>query len=260
MDRPKEQVAVVTGGANGIGRGIALRLAQDGISVGIIDNDAEACDRVESEIRGPGGKAIALQADVSSLTDMTHAMEKLTAEFGPPTLAVHSAAVMPTGTILETTESDWDRAHLVNVKGAFLLCKLVLPHMLQSKIGSIVFISSITGISGLPGLAAYSSTKGALLALSRALAIDYARDGIRVNSVAPGTIDSPMLAAFAAAQADPDATRKRFDEVQPRGRVGTIEEVADVVAFLLSSKASFINGATISVDGGMSIKSEQPRI
>jgi 2-keto-3-deoxy-L-fuconate dehydrogenase len=190
---------------------------------------------------------------------MVRAVEQLTEHLGPPTVAVHSAAIMPTGTILETTEAQWTRVHEVNVKGAYLMCKEVLPHMLRIRQGSIVFISSITGLNGLPGLAAYSSTKGALISLARALAIDYARDGIRVNSVAPGTIDSPMLQEFVVAQADPDGTRKAFDEVQPRGRVGTIDEVANLVAFLASEDSSLINGAAIPVDGGMSIKSEQPR-
>jgi NAD(P)-dependent dehydrogenase (short-subunit alcohol dehydrogenase family) len=259
VDHREEKIAVVTGGANGIGRGIALRLARDGIAVGILDCDAEACYRVQSEILECGGRGMALAADVGSNAATADAIEKLATHLGPPNLAVHSAAVMPSGTILETTEMEWDKAHSVNVRGAFLLCKSILPYMLRLKKGSIVFISSITGVNGLPGLAAYSSTKGALLALARAMAIDYARDGIRVNSVAPGTIDSPMLHAFVATQSDPEATRKRFDEVQPRGRVGTIAEVANVVAFLLSDESSFISGATICVDGGMSVRSEQPR-
>jgi NAD(P)-dependent dehydrogenase (short-subunit alcohol dehydrogenase family) len=254
------RTAVVTGAANGIGCGVALRLAQDGAAVGILDCDAEGCNRIVSEITRRGGRAMKLAVDVSDPTAMVESIERLAASFGSPTLAIHSAAVMPTGAIVETSVAEWDRVHAVNVRGAYLLCKEVIPHMLRSGHGSIIFMASITGINGLPGLAAYSSTKGALIALSRALAIDYARDGIRVNAVAPGTIDSPMLHRFIAAQADSEKTRRAFDEVQPRGRIGTIEEIANVVAFLASDEASLISGATLTVDGGMSIKSDQPRM
>lgn len=259
MGQLESRIALVTGAGNGIGRGVALRLSREGAAIGVLDCDDIGCRRVAGEIRASCGKAVALHADVSDSAAVVRAVEQLADHFGPPTLAVHSAAIMPTGTILETTEAQWDRVHEVNVRGAYLMCREVLPHMLRVRQGSIVFISSITGLNGLPGLAAYSSTKGALISLARALAIDHARDGIRVNSIAPGTIDSPMLQAFVAAQNDPEGTRKVFDEVQPRGRVGTIDEVANLVAFLASEESSLINGAAVPVDGGMSIKSEQPQ-
>jgi len=148
----------------------------------------------------------------------------------------------------------------VNVKGAYLTSREVIPHMRQAGGGSIILMASITGTNGLPGLAAYSGTKGALISLARAMAIDYAREGIRVNSVSPGTIDSPLLHSFVAAQQDPEETRRAFDEVQPRGRVGTIEEVANVFLFLASDLSSFVSGANYAVDGGASVKGDQPRI
>jgi NAD(P)-dependent dehydrogenase (short-subunit alcohol dehydrogenase family) len=254
------RTAVVTGAANGIGRGIATRLAREGAAIGILDQDAAGCHSVCREIRDSGGHAMTLVADVSDAGAVERAIRGLAEKLGPPTLAVHSAAIMPTGTILETDEPEWERVYAVNVKGAYLLCRGVIPYMLRAGRGSIIFMASITGVNGLPGLAAYSSTKGALIALSRALAIDHARNGIRVNAVAPGTIDSPMLHGFVAAQGNPQETRRVFDEVQPRGRIGTIEEVANVVAFLASDESSLISGATLAADGGMSIKSEQPRM
>lgn len=254
------RTAVVTGAGNGIGRGIALRLARDGAAVGILDNDAMGCEQVLHTIMEFGGKGIALPADVSNPAEMKHAIRQLDAACGAPTLAVHSAGIMPTGTLLETSEKDWDRVYAVNVKGAFLMSKEVIPHMLREKKGSIILVSSITGVIGMPGLAAYSSTKGALISFARALAIDYAREGIRVNSIAPGTIDSSMLHDFVAAQKDPEQTRKMFDDIQPRGSVGTIEEVVNLVAFLASDESSLINGANVPVDGGMSIKGQQPRL
>jgi NAD(P)-dependent dehydrogenase (short-subunit alcohol dehydrogenase family) len=260
MMRLDERIAIVTGAGNGIGRGIAIRLAAEGAAIGVLDCDGAACILVGHEIEAAGGKALPLPADVSDASAVEDAIGKLTAAFGPPTIAVHAAGVMPTGTILETSESNWDHAHSVNVKGAFLTCREVIPHMQRAGLGSIILMASITGVNGLPGLAAYSSTKGALIALARALAIDHATQGIRANSIAPGTIDSPMLHEFVAAQADPDRTRRAFDEVQPRGRIGTINEVVNVVAFLASEESSLISGANLSVDGGMSIKGEQPRL
>jgi NAD(P)-dependent dehydrogenase (short-subunit alcohol dehydrogenase family) len=254
------RIAIVTGAGNGIGRGIAIRLAAEGAAIGVLDCDGAACILVGQEIEAAGGMALPLPADVSDGSAVEFAIRKLTASFGPPTIAVHTAGVMPTGTILETSELDWDRAHSVNVKGAFLICREVIPHMQRAALGSIILMASITGVNGLPGLAAYSSSKGALIALARALAIDHASQGIRANSIAPGTIDSPMLHQFVATQTDPDRTRRAFDEVQPRGYVGTINEVVNVVAFLASEESSLISGANLCVDGGMSIKGEQPRL
>jgi 2-keto-3-deoxy-L-fuconate dehydrogenase len=125
--------------------------------------------------------------------------------------------------------------------------------------GSIIHMASVTGLRGLPGIAAYSATKGGLIALARAMSTDYARLGIRVNAVSPGTIDSPMLHDFAAAQSDPLAIRKQFDEMHPIGRVGTIEEVANVFVFLASDESSFVTGSNYEVDGGLSSKGEQPQ-
>jgi NAD(P)-dependent dehydrogenase (short-subunit alcohol dehydrogenase family) len=159
------RIGIVTGAGNGIGRGVALRLAADGAAVGILDCDGEAGRRVAREILNAGGRAIPLTTDVSDAAAVEHAIQELTANFGPPTVAVHSAGIMPTGTILETSESDWDRAHAVNVKGAFLVCREAIPHMQKAGIGSIILMASITGVNGLPGLAACSSTKGALIAL-----------------------------------------------------------------------------------------------
>jgi NAD(P)-dependent dehydrogenase (short-subunit alcohol dehydrogenase family) len=254
------KISLITGAANGIGRGIALRFAEEGAAVGVLDVDQEACRRVADEITRAGGRALPLPADVSNAKEIGAAVRDLTERHGPPTVLVHNAAVMPAGTIDETAEPDWDRAFAVNAKGAYLTCREVVPLMRRAGGGSIVLMASITGVNGLPGLAAYSATKGALISLARAMAIDHAREGIRINSVSPGTIDSPMLHNFAAAQKDPEQTRRAFDEVHPVGRVGTIEEVANVFVFLASDQASFVTGANYSVDGGASVKGEQPRL
>jgi NAD(P)-dependent dehydrogenase (short-subunit alcohol dehydrogenase family) len=132
----------------------------------------------------------------------------------------------------------------------------VVPLMRSAGGGSIILMASATGINGLPGLAAYSATKGTLISLARAMAIDYARDGIRVNSVSPGTIDSPMPHDFVAIQEDPEQTREAFDEMHPIRRVGAVEEVANVFAFLASEQSCFVTGPNYTIDGGLSVRGE----
>jgi NAD(P)-dependent dehydrogenase (short-subunit alcohol dehydrogenase family) len=254
------KVALVTGGGNGIGRGIALQMAKDGAAVGVLDRDPEACHRVATSISEAGQHAIALPADVSNAAAVNEAVRKLADAFGAVTVLAHTAGIMPEGTIDNTSEGDWDRVFSVNVKGAYLTCREVIPHMRRAGGGSIILMASITGVNGFPGLAAYSSTKGALIALARAVAIDHAQEAIRANSVSPGTIDSPMLHEFVAKQADPKRTREAFDEIQPRGRVGTIDEVVNVVTFLASDLSTLVSGTNIIVDGGASVKGDQPRL
>jgi NAD(P)-dependent dehydrogenase (short-subunit alcohol dehydrogenase family) len=228
--------------------------------VGVLDLDPARCQQVADEINAAGGQALAVPADVSVRAQVEAAVQALVQAFGPPTVLVHNAAIMPTGCIDETPEADWDRVFAVNARGAYTTSHAVVPLMRAAGGGSIIFMGSITGVSGVPGLAAYSATKGALIALARAMAIDHARDGIRVNSVSPGTIDSPMMHDFCAAQSDPEATRRAFNELYPRGRVGTIDEVASVFVFLASDQASFVTGANYLVDGGMTVKGAQPRL
>ena len=256
----ESKVALVTGGANGIGRGIAVRLAEEGAAVGILDRDEAACRRTVESLTGAGHRAAALPADVSNAASVRQAVAHLTSIFGIPTVLVHTAGVMPTGTVEETTEEDWDRVYAINVKGAYFTCRELIPLMRQEGGGAVILIASITGVNGFPGLAAYSSTKGALIALARAMAIDHAKENIRVNSVSPGTINSPMLHDFVAKQPNPQRTMDAFHSIQPRGRVGTIEEVANVVAFLASDQATLVSGANLCVDGAMSVKGEQPSL
>jgi NAD(P)-dependent dehydrogenase (short-subunit alcohol dehydrogenase family) len=260
MNQLSGKVALVTGGGNGIGRGIALRLAKEGAAVGVLDWDVAGCQETVEFISGGGERALAIPGDVSDSETVRRAVRELTTTFGLPNVLVHTAGVMPTGIIERTSEENWDRVYDVNVKGAYLTCREMIPLIRRAGGGSIVLVASITGVNGFPGLAAYSGTKGALIALARAMAIDHAREGIRVNAISPGTIDSPMLHDFAAKQPNPERTLESFNQIQPRGRVGTIEEVVNVVNFLASDQASFVSGANIIVDGGMSVKGEQPSV
>lgn len=259
MDRLKGKVALVTGAGRGIGRGVALKFAAEGACVGVLDLDEAAAQSVVAAIAAMGGQAVALPASVADEDDVERAVARLRNTFGLIDVLVNNAAVMPAGRLHETTPADFDRCIAVNLRGAYLVSRAVIPQMIELRQGSIIHMSSVTGVIGLPGLAVYSATKGSLIALARAMSTDYARLGIRVNTVAPGTIDSPMLHDFLAAQSAPEHLRRAFDEIHPIGRIGTIEEVANVCLFLASDEASFVTGANYQVDGGISVKGEQPQ-
>jgi len=253
------KVAIITGSARGIGRGIALRFAREGAKVGILDLDLVQCQAVVDDIKAAGGDGLALAADITDETQVDHIVTQMRQQFGVVNVLVNNAAVMPAGPLHLTTPADFDRCIAVNLRGTYLMCRAVIPGMLEIGKGSIIHMSSVTGILGLPGLAAYSATKAGLSGLARAMSTDYARQGIRINAVAPGTIDSPMLHDFLAAQQNPEPLRRQFDNMHPIGRVGQIDEVASVFVFLASDESSFVTGATYTVDGGLSVKGEQPQ-
>jgi NAD(P)-dependent dehydrogenase (short-subunit alcohol dehydrogenase family) len=259
MNRLADKVALVTGSAGGIGRGIAIRFAQEGAKVGVLDLSNAVSQKVVDEIEAFGGQALALEADISQEHDVEKVVAQIRDSFGPVNVLVNNAAVMPSGRLHETSPADFDRCLNVNLRGTYLVSRAVIPDMLKLRNGSIIHMASVTAILGLPGLAAYSATKGALVALARAMSTDYARFGIRINAVSPGTIDSPMLHDFIADQSDPEYYRRAFDEMHPIGRVGTIDEVASVFVFLASDESSFVTGANYEVDGGLGVKGEQPQ-
>ncbi|MEZ4631375.1 MAG: SDR family oxidoreductase [Deinococcales bacterium] len=259
MKRLDQKIALISGAAAGIGRGIALAFAAEGAKVGVLDLDQSRCQAVVDEIKTQGGKALALAADISNPISIETALSKLKKHFGPVEILVNNAAIMPSGALHETDWQAIQRCVSVNLLGSVALSRAIIPDMLAQARGSIIHMASVTGMLGLPGLAIYSATKGALISLARAMSTDYAKKGIRVNSVSPGTIDSPMLHAFLAEQNQGKVLRKAFDEMHPIGRIGTIEEVAKVFIFLASDEASFVTGANYTVDGGLSVRGEQPQ-
>jgi NAD(P)-dependent dehydrogenase (short-subunit alcohol dehydrogenase family) len=257
--RLRDKVSLVTGAGGGIGRGIAMRFAREGAAVGVLDVSADAAAAAAREINGGDGRALALACDLRRPEAVSAAVASLTRRFGPVDIVVNNAAVMPGGTLHQTPLEDWDAVFDVNVRGAYLVNREVIPSMIERRTGSIIHMASVTGLLGLPGIAAYSATKAALIGLTRAMSTDYAKFGIRVNSVSPGTIDSPMLHAFVARHIDQGRIRREFDQMHPVGRVGQIDEVASVFVFLASDEASFVTGANYTVDGGLSVKGEQPQ-
>jgi NAD(P)-dependent dehydrogenase (short-subunit alcohol dehydrogenase family) len=232
--------AIVTGGASGIGAATARLFAAEGASVAILD-----CNLPHVE-EGVNGKTAAWQCDVSDSGQVKDAIERAVRRFGEPHILFNNAGIAIRRTVGDSEPEDWDRVMAINVRGAFLCSKFCLPHF--SSGASIIHSASVTGITGVRGRAAYSTAKGALTALTRNMAVDYASRGIRVNCVCPGFVRTPLIRALLE---DPKRT-ERLIGMHPLGRLGEPEDVANAVLFLASSDSAWITGTSLVVDGGFS--------
>ena len=250
--RIQGKTAIVTGGARGIGGAACRKLAREGAAVLVADVlDAEG-ETVAKEIRSSGGRAAYAHLDVSSEAAWAAGVARAVSEFGGVHVHVNNAAIARNEAIEEETIDGWNRILAVNVTGAWLGMKSVLPEMRRAGGGSIVNISSIYGIIGGNGAAAaYHASKGALRTMTKNASIRYAKEKIRVNSVHPGFIETPMIAPFMTSPEGGKSPMATWIETMtPMGRVGTAEEVANLIAFLASDEASYLTGAEVVVDGG----------
>lgn len=242
------RVVLITGAASGIGRAAAEAFAGQGDTVVLVDHDEHRVQAATEALRQAGQRAVAAVVDVSDEARVRRLYDDVVAPLGGMDVLINNAGIdLPGGTLLEDYPVDgWDRVLAVNLRGPFLMMKYGLPWMRRRGGGAIVNCSSVSGIRADFGRAAYNAAKAGLLNLTRNAAIDYARAHIRVNAVAPGTIDTPML------QASPryDLIRASYEELDPMGRFGRPEEVARAMVFLASEAASYITGATLVVDGG----------
>jgi meso-butanediol dehydrogenase / (S,S)-butanediol dehydrogenase / diacetyl reductase len=247
------KVAIVTG-TTGIGRGIAIRLVSGGASVMACGIDAAANRELQGESEA---KRLALRVercDVSDPEQVRAMVAKTVAQFGGLDLIANCAAIHPFGNVVETNPETWDRCIAVNLGSAYLLAHFGIPEIRRRGGGSIVVVASVQGHACQRGVAAYAASKGGLLSFARALALDHAADRIRVNSISPGSIRTPMLegsAAHFSPDLPVDTVVERFGAAHPLGRVGTVEEVAELAAFLLSDRSSFCTGGDYLVDGGL---------
>ncbi len=249
------KVAVVTGAATGIGRATALAFAREGAGVALVDVNAEALNDTRREIETSGGLSLEVLADVSRGGDAERIAAATFEHFGGIDYLVASAGIQTYGTVLDTDEETWDRTLAVNLKGVYLAAKFCIPEMVKRGGGAIVNVASVQGLQSQPNVAAYAASKGGLIAMTRTMALDHAKDGIRVNSLCPGSIDTPMLrfAADTFSPEDPNGAIEEWGELHALGRVGKPEEMANVALFLVSDAASFMTGATVVADGGLTI-------
>jgi NAD(P)-dependent dehydrogenase (short-subunit alcohol dehydrogenase family) len=251
--RLENKVAVVTGGGMGIGRAGALAFAAEGAAVAIVDVNRAAAEAVAAEIQAAGGRAAAVIADVSQRADAERIAAETAQAFGGVDFLLNNAGIQTYGTVTETDEDTWDRTLNINLKGMYLVAKYCIPLMQQRGGGAIVNIASIQALANQRRVAAYAAAKGGVMALTRSMAVDYAADNIRVNSICPGGVDTPMMHWAVGLSAAQDQIRNVIEEAgqtYPLGRIAQPEEIARVVVFLCSSDSSFMTGSAVVVDGG----------
>jgi NAD(P)-dependent dehydrogenase (short-subunit alcohol dehydrogenase family) len=250
------RAVLVTGGSQGIGRAVVELLASRGAAVGVCGLEADRVAETVSAIRHRGGEALAVAADVTDRRSIAAAVAATVERYGRLDTLVTSAGIQRYGTVVDTDEATWDEVFAVNVKGVYLAAQAALPHLRASGNGSIVVVSSIQAHVTQSAVAAYAASKGALDALVRAMAIDEASAGVRVNAVCPGSVDTPMLRASARRFSDGtddgvDVLVADWGRVHPLGRVAQPREVAEVICFLAGPGASFVTGEDVRVDGGL---------
>ena len=248
--RLENKKAIVTGGAGGIGRATSLAFAAEGASVAVVDLNAEAAEAVAGEIRAAGGNAIAISADVSSEDDIIRVVATVNEAFDGIDVVFNNAGIIRRTTAVETTVEEWDRVFGVNVRSIFLMCKHVVPVMKANGGGSIVNTGSGWGLKGGGQAISYCASKGAVVNMTRALAIDHGPDGIRVNSVNPGDVDTGMLRDEAKQLGQDQAGFLAEAAERPLNRMGQPSEIAAAVVWLASDDASYVTGSALVVDGG----------
>ncbi len=247
----ENKVALITGARRGIGKAIALKLAERGARVIITDIDEEECRSVLREIEGRGGKGMALTLDITKGDEIKSVVDSVVGEFKRIDILVNNAGVCFMEEVADNDFSTADKIINVNLKGLMQLTYAILPTMVKQRYGKIVNISSIASLVSWPQIYAYSATKGAVTSFTTALAGDFSGKGINVNAVAPGAIETPMLESLLEKFG---MTREQLCQVTPKGRVGQPDDVANAVAFLASDESDFITGQLITVDGGYTIK------
>jgi meso-butanediol dehydrogenase / (S,S)-butanediol dehydrogenase / diacetyl reductase len=254
MEPPLQgKVVIVTGAASGIGRASALLFARNGSKVVVSDIDDEGGQRTVEEIAKEGGDALFVRTDVSLASDAKKCVEAAVKKFGRLDCLFSNAGINPVGTVADTAEELWDKVLDTNLKSTYLMCKYAIPEMKKAGKGAIVCTASVDGVLALPNEAAYIASKGGIISLVKAMAVDHAKENIRVNCILPGAIRTPLYEKFAResqgfdmSSGDPQADQHAM------GRIGEPDEVAQVVMFLLSDSPTFVTGAIIPVDGGYS--------
>jgi NAD(P)-dependent dehydrogenase (short-subunit alcohol dehydrogenase family) len=251
MERLSGKRMIVTGAGSGIGRAIALRFAAEGARVVISDVDEEAAARVAAEA---GGETLVRKTDVTSTSEVETLVQTSVDEWGGIDVMVNNAGMGVAGTTTVTTEEDYERVMDVCLRGTFLGMKHAIPAIRDSGGGSVVNMSSVAALVGIADRAVYSAAKGAILAITRAAAIDHVEEGVRVNCIAPGTVDTPWIGRITAGYDDPEEARRNMQARQPHGRLVAPEEIAAMAAYLASDESASVIGACMVVDGGVTAR------
>jgi NAD(P)-dependent dehydrogenase (short-subunit alcohol dehydrogenase family) len=244
--RLKDKTAIVTGAGSGIGRACAIALAGEDAKVALVGRRK---DRLEAVAREIGGPALVLAADVSIQQEIDRVVEQTVSEFGGLNVLVNNAGVLHIGTAEQITEAQWDETFNVNVRGVWLLSRAVLPHMRTAGGGSIINIASVLGINGARNRASYAASKGAVVLLTKCMAIDHGQENIRVNAICPSFVETDLTAAVISKAPDPAAVRRERTAVHPIGRLGQPEDMAGLAVYLASEESSWVTGAAFPVDG-----------
>lgn len=251
MARLVGKVALITGAGTGIGRACAELFAWEGARVALAGRRREPLESAARAINDAGGEALAVPCDVTQAAQVEQALAATVTRFGRLNVLVNNAGALLVATAAETAEEEWDRLMDVNLKGPFLVSREAVRQMRRNGGGAIVNIGSVLGLVGMPKRAAYAASKGGLVLLTKAMALDHAAEGIRVNCICPAIVDTELVQGLFATQPDPEAARRARAQAIPLGRFGQPVDVAQLAAFLASEESSWITGAAIPVDGGL---------
>ncbi len=252
MGKLKDKVAVVTGAADGIGLAIAQRFAREGAKIAMIDIQEEKCAEEAKSIQSRGGEVRPITCDVGISENVSEAVDETIEHFSKIDIMCNNAAIALGVTITEMSEEDWNRVININLSSVYRGCKFVIPHMRKGNGGSIINIASAAAHVGLDTFSAYTAAKGAIISMTRQLAKEFAPENIRVNSISPGTINTPMNARLIA-EPGGENLMESWKSMHPMERIGEPDEVAGVALFLASDDSSFVTGAELMVDGGLTI-------
>lgn len=247
----ENRAALITGAGSGIGQATALLFADEGARVFTVDLDERSAEETARQIEVRGGQVAHAAADVSVGADVQRVVDTCLQRFGRIDILCNIAGVGSTQTVVDTPDDLWDRVFAVNGRGTFLMCKHTIPHMIEAGGGAIVNMASVAGLVGLKNRAAYCAAKGAVVSLTRAIAVDHVGQNVRCNCICPGTVDSPWVDRLLKSAPDPEAERSALMARQPMGRLGRPEEIAQAALYLASDHAAFVTGTALVIDGGL---------